>query len=192
MKSAWDGVLNVIKSPITSASTWLSEKIEWFKGLFNFQWKLPEFKLPKINVKWKDIGWGIKLPSLSVSWNALGGIFDKPTIFNTASGLQGVGEAGPEAILPLDTLWAEMSARLKAAMMDVMASSDLQSQQQNSALEAMLRGIVNGISQNKAVPVNVTQNIYAENTSYVSQPSGVCIPAPQEEPGAFGHRGAAS
>lgn len=42
---------------------------------------------------------------LDVSWNAKGGIFDKPTIFATANaGLQGVGEAGAEAIAPIDTL----------------------------------------------------------------------------------------
>ena len=70
---------------------------------------------------WNDIGWGIKLPKLSVSWNALGGIFDKPTILGSSAGLQGVGEAGAEAILPLGTLWAEMSARLKAGMIDVMS-----------------------------------------------------------------------
>jgi hypothetical protein len=37
-------------------------------------------------------------------WNADGGIFSKPTIFNTRLGMQGVGEAGPEAIMPLSKL----------------------------------------------------------------------------------------
>lgn len=42
------------------------------------------------------------MPKLAVNWNAAGGIFDQPTIFDTRAGLQGVGEAGPEAILPLN------------------------------------------------------------------------------------------
>jgi len=67
-------VRTAFKTPIDAVSTWLTEKVTWFKGLFDFQWKLPEFKLPKINVKWNDIDWGISLPSLSVRWDALGGI----------------------------------------------------------------------------------------------------------------------
>lgn len=46
----------------------------------------------------------------------MGGIFEQPTIFNTAAGMQGVGEAGPEAILPLDTLWAKMRGILNEAV----------------------------------------------------------------------------
>ena len=38
------------------------------------------------------------------NWNADGAIFSKPTIFNTRMGLQGVGEAGPEAVAPIDKL----------------------------------------------------------------------------------------
>ncbi len=43
-----------------------------------------------------------------VKWNAIGGIFKKPAVFETSSGMQGAGEAGPEALLPLDTLWTEL------------------------------------------------------------------------------------
>ena len=38
------------------------------------------------------------------NWNAEGAIFSKPTIFNTRLGLQGVGEAGAEAVAPIDKL----------------------------------------------------------------------------------------
>ena len=34
----------------------------------------------------------------------MGAIFRKPTIFGTALGWTGVGEAGPEAVAPIDTL----------------------------------------------------------------------------------------
>ena len=103
--------------------------------------KLPEFKLPTINVTWNEIGWGIKLPKLSLSWNALGGIFDKPTIFNTAAGLQGVGEAGPEAIIPINTLWTEMSERLKAGMRDILRGMNMiDSESVGDAVREAIRG----------------------------------------------------
>ena len=171
VKDTWDGITSIFKDPINAASTWLSEKVEWFKGLFNFEWKLPEFKLPKIEVKWNEVGWGISIPSLSLNWNALGGIFQKPTIFNTSAGLQGVGEAGPEAILPLNTLWEEMSLRLKQGMREIMREMTLT---QSAKEEALLRSVAVVLredrdSANRASYVQVTQNIYAKETSYVAQ-----------------------
>lgn len=72
-----------------------------FDGFKNFI-KMPKFEVKgSLNpLKWMSEG----LPKLSVKWNADGGIFDRPTIFSTPYGLQGVGEAGPEAIMPLSKL----------------------------------------------------------------------------------------
>jgi len=44
------------------------------------------------------------VPTVGVNWYAKGGIFTKPTIFDTAAGQIGVGEAGAEAVLPIDLL----------------------------------------------------------------------------------------
>ena len=38
------------------------------KNLFNFKWKLPDFKLPHISIKWKQVLGSIKLPTFSVQW----------------------------------------------------------------------------------------------------------------------------
>ena len=172
IKSKWDTVTEIFKSPIEAASTWLSQKVEWLKGLFSFEWKLPSFKLPKIDVNWKEIGWGIKIPTLSLNWNALGGVFNKPTIFNTANaGLQGVGEAGPEAILPLDTLWQEMSARLKAGMREILLDMNRDKAAQENA---MVQGLLSALRLERgegrqSTSVQVTQHIYANETSYAGQ-----------------------
>lgn len=81
---------------------------------------IPKPKIPVINVSTSSVSYGdggsVSVPNFSVSWNALGGIFDQPTIFNTPAGMQGVGEAGPEAVLPLDTLWAKMKEILNEAI----------------------------------------------------------------------------
>lgn len=66
------------------------------------------FKLPHLSVSGGKAPYGIagmgSLPKFSVSWYKTGGIFNKPTVF---SGI-GIGEAGPEAVLPLDTLWKKL------------------------------------------------------------------------------------
>ena len=66
----------------------------------------PHIPLPHFKIK--PAGWDIgdlvkgKIPSLSVDWYAKGGIFNRPTV------LTGVGEAGPEAVVPLNTLWQKL------------------------------------------------------------------------------------
>lgn len=90
---------------------------------------------------------------VSVSWNALGGILDKPTILGSDAGLQGVGEAGAEAILPLDTLWTEMSARLKAGMIDVM--SGFMGERSTENMESLLRDLIDAVKGSNAEPETV-------------------------------------
>lgn len=60
----------------------------------------------------------INSTEVGVNWNAEGGIFDKPTIFGTNKGYQGVGEAGAEAILPLNLLWDKMKQIISDLMFD--------------------------------------------------------------------------
>ena len=69
-----------------------------------FEFTLPRPKLPHINVNWNNIGMGISLPSFGIQWYKKGAIFTKPTMFNTPYGMKGVGEAGPEAVLPIEKL----------------------------------------------------------------------------------------
>lgn len=81
---------------------------------------IPKPKIPVINVSANPVSYGdggsVRVPQFSVNWNAMGGIFGQPTIFNTPAGMQGVGESGAEAILPLDTLWAKMKEILNEAV----------------------------------------------------------------------------
>jgi hypothetical protein len=104
-------VMNFDKVKKAASDLWNSIK-DFFGKIGNFIGgvfdKFKEvIKLPKLSItgslnpiKWVTEG----LPKLNVKWNAEGGIFDSPTIFGTQYGLQGVGEAGPEAIMPLSKL----------------------------------------------------------------------------------------
>lgn len=92
-KNTFKNVVNVVKNSI--------EKI---KSFFDFEWSLPKLKVPKFTIEGNFSLNPISVPKIGVQWHAKGGIFTKPTLFNTNSGLHGVGEAGAEAILPLDKL----------------------------------------------------------------------------------------
>lgn len=97
-----------ISDKINAARDAVSTAVEAIKGFFNFTFSWPSIPMPSFAIT--PSGWKIgdllkgSIPDLSIAWNAAGGIFTKPTIFDTTNGLQGVGEAGPEAILPLSKL----------------------------------------------------------------------------------------
>lgn len=84
--------------------------VQDIKNAFNFNWQLPQLKLPHIQVGWQKAGsvlskfLGIShIPNLSVQWFAKGGIMDGAQIFGASGGkLLGGGESGREAVLPLD------------------------------------------------------------------------------------------
>lgn len=98
VSGVFDAVKGFIEDPIGTAKQFVHDRIEDIKGFFNFNWHLPELKLPHIVV-----GSYIEVPvlgripdptTLRVDWYASGGIIDGAKII-------GVGEAGPEAVVPL-------------------------------------------------------------------------------------------
>ena len=77
--------------------------VEAIKRTFDFH--IPRPKIPKIYIEdWRDIGLGIQIPDFNIKWYKKGAIFTKPTMFNTPFGMKGVGEAGAEAVLPIEKL----------------------------------------------------------------------------------------
>ena len=110
IKGKVSGIFKSIKdkitSPISSAKDKISSVISRIKSLFSgLHLTIPKPKIPKISVSGGKAPFGIggkgSLPSFHVSWAASGGIMNRPTLF-------GGGEAGPEAILPLDPFWKRL------------------------------------------------------------------------------------
>jgi len=108
--SAWSGIKSAMTSPITTAKSTISGILSKIKGLFPLSIgkvfsgiKLPHFSVSGGSPPFGILGKG-SLPSWSVSWYAKGAVFKKPTIFGTNMGWAGVGEAGKEAVAPIDTL----------------------------------------------------------------------------------------
>lgn len=101
-------IQKTITDKINGAKDKVKSAIDKIKGLFNFKWSLPKLKIPKITVNGGKPPYGIagkgSLPSFDIAWRAKGAVFDKPTIFNTRLGLQGVGDAGEEAVSPVSVL----------------------------------------------------------------------------------------
>ena len=94
-----------IMKPINKARDAVKNAIDKIKGFFSgLKLKLPKIKLPHFKLKGEFSLSKMTVPKLAVEWYAKGGIFTKPTIFPTSSGLKGVGDAGAEAVLPIDRL----------------------------------------------------------------------------------------
>lgn len=97
VQGVFNSIRGFIENPIESAWNAISRIPQKIMNAFSgIRISIPKPKMPHFNVSWNDFG-PIKLPSVSVSWYAKGGIFDAPSII-------GVGEAGQEAVLPIDRL----------------------------------------------------------------------------------------
>lgn len=109
LKTSVENIWNTIKSaminPIQTAKDTLLGIIDTVKSWFPINLgNIFNFKMPHISIGSKTVKVGDKdvtVPTFDVSWYARGGIFDQPT-------LAGIGEAGPEAVVPLDRFWDEI------------------------------------------------------------------------------------
>ena len=115
--SIFDSIKSKIEEKINAAKTAVSNAIESIKQVFKFEWSLPKLKLPRISITGNFSLSPLSVPKFSITWNKLGGIFDKPTLFNYGGSLQGIGEDGAEAVVPLEknTQWLDKIAERLAA-----------------------------------------------------------------------------
>ena len=121
--SVWNGVKKAITSPITAAKNAVKKIVNKIKGFFNFDFKLPKIKLPHFSID--PPGWSIgdlldgEIPSLGIDWYAKGGIFKRPSVI-------GVGEAGAEAVLPIDRLETMLASMADSIVNGVATAMALQ------------------------------------------------------------------
>ena len=116
--SAWNKVVSAIKTaaqtiwdgmtwPYTKAWDTIKGIVQKIKNLFPINIKnfLSGIKLPHLSVNWGEftaLGKTISYPKgFNIDWYKNGGIFNNPSLI-------GVGEAGSEAVIPLDIFWKKL------------------------------------------------------------------------------------
>jgi len=114
---------------------------------FNFKWELPKLKLPRISVQGKFSLAPPSVPKFDIEWRKEGAIFTKPYVF----GNQGWGEAGPEAVLPIEKL-----AGILADTMDKLGYSSNQSVGNEFDINALTK-LING--SNKETKLYLTVKV---------------------------------
>lgn len=153
-KTTFSLMVNTIVTAMDKAVNAVETSVNRIKSKMNFQWSLPELKVPHIDVSGSFNLDPPKAPQFDVKWYANGGIFDKPSMI-------GVGEAGREAVVPLErnTDWiGDLAGMLTAQMQPLQNFTPATSSQ-----------IVNqgGVSSDKYMTSNVSNtNSSVANNDY--------------------------
>ena len=102
--SIWNSIKSSISNAINGAVSAVRTAVGKLKSAMNFSWSLPKLKLPHVKITGKFSLNPPSVPKFSIDWYKHGAIFTQPTMFATPFGFKGVGEAGAEAVLPIDKL----------------------------------------------------------------------------------------
>ena len=95
---------NMVDGFFGTIGKWLGGLIDKFEKLFSFIGKVGK-KTGSAYLKSTTITASTNGSKIPVKWNAKGAIFNRPTLIGKYGGeYQGVGEAGKEAVLPIDSL----------------------------------------------------------------------------------------
>ena len=131
--SVFSNIYNTINTKINNAKNTVKTAIDKMKSFFNFKWSLPSIKLPHFSVSGSanPINWLSQgVPKISVKWYAKGGIMTQPTLF-------GGGEAGPEAVLPLNGFYDYLDRKL----------STLNSRSETIDYDRLTKSVVSGLKE---------------------------------------------
>lgn len=124
VSTKFNNIKSKIAETIENARDKVKAAIDKIKSFFNFQWSLPKLKLPHIKIDGKFSLNPPSAPKFAIDWYAKGGVLQEPTIFGmNGNRLMGGGEAGAEAVAPIDVLQgyvAEAVASQNAGMVSVL------------------------------------------------------------------------
>ena len=114
-QDVWDSVTGTFDNVKNTVSNAIDKLID----MFNFDWSLPQIKLPHFNISGGEAPWGFagqgSFPKVEIEWykKAMDApyLLDSATIFGAANGhYMGGGEAGTEMIYSHDKLMSDIGA----------------------------------------------------------------------------------
>lgn len=111
VSSVWNSIKSAIETPIQNARDTVRKVIDSIKGFFNFSWSLPHLKLPHLSISGSFSISPPSVPHFGIDWYAKGGVFNGPSVI-------GVGEAGPEGVVPFNERGARPLAEGIAKLLD--------------------------------------------------------------------------
>lgn len=121
--TTFNNIKNAIITPIQAAINKVKAIIQKVKSFFPIKVGnvFGHIKLPHFNITGKFSLNPPSIPKVSIDWYKTGGIFDSPSVI-------GVGEAGSEAVVPLNKLWEQMdrqNAQLVSAIITAMRMNNV-------------------------------------------------------------------
>lgn len=149
VSNIFNSIRNTISNIMNGAANVVSGAISRIKGFFNFSWSLPHLAMPHPYISGSFSLNPPSVPSFGIDWYAKGGILTEPTLFslNPKTGRASVGgEAGDEAVAPIDTLLTYIRTAVGEQNGDLAGKLDalieLLQQYFSDMLDNMQRGIV--------------------------------------------------
>lgn len=135
LSGTWDSIKTTASGAWDGLKETASEKFGKVKDAILAPFQNLHIPMPHFSVSSKEVSLlGIKfsIPDVKVDWYKEGGIFTQPSII-------GVGEAGKEAVLPLDTLYDDMRAAVYHGMLDAIRVSSVKQAPTAGVTEVVLQ-----------------------------------------------------
>lgn len=157
IQDKFGAVSDKIEGMFSNARDSVKDIVSGIKSMFNFDWKLPDIKLPHFDIQWNTQGKVADLfkkvgmqgvPSIGVEWYADGAVMTKPTEFgyNPYTGKTMIGgEKEPEAIAPISTL----KSYIKEALDEREDTTSITAEEILQLLSAYLPMLINVLSNLK-------------------------------------------
>lgn len=118
------GVKNKFWSKFEEIKNVVKNALDTVKRFLAGDWPTPKIKTPHFQIS--PSGWTISdlikgsIPKLSINWRAKGAILNRPTVVNQSGNMIDVaGEAGPEAVTPIETLKKYVREEVRANNADL-------------------------------------------------------------------------
>lgn len=156
--SSFSDIKEKISDNIGKARDAVKDGIDRMKGFFNFHWELPKIKLPHFNISGSFSLRPPRVPSFSVDWYKTGGLFSDASVI-------GVGEAGSEAVLPLE------NRRTMSMIADSIMGNYGYGMDEDKLAEAVERGVAMALMNNQYGdrPINLYAELKTEDNEVLAR-----------------------